>query len=354
MKILDRLIATQVVRDTLLVLLVLLSIFSIIDFLDDVSDVGKGRYTMLDAIEYMVLTTPHRAFVLFPLAAVVGSLLGLGTLARNMELAVMRASGVSVARIAGAALKGALVLMVASVALGEVVTPKAERIAHQRRSMALSDRIALHTRYGFWVRDGNSFINVRELLPDNRMGDLYIYEFDKSLGLRTATYAERGSFRDGYWVLENVRASEIGEEGVTHRTFTRTTWHSQFRPDLTDVVSVRLESLSAVGLLRYIEYLRSNDLNTAPYEVALWGKVMYPFATAVMILLALALTLGRLGAVGSGQRIVAGVMIAVAFHVFQQAAGRIGVVYGMNPLLSVATPSLAFLILSVWLLRRAR
>ncbi|MDX1432079.1 MAG: LPS export ABC transporter permease LptG [Gammaproteobacteria bacterium] len=353
MKILDRLIAGQVVRDTLLVLLVLLSIFSLVDFLDDVSDVGKGRYTMVDAIEYMALTTPRRAFVLFPLAAVIGALLGLGTLARNMELAVMRASGVSVARIAAAALKGALVLTLAGFLLGELATPKAERIAQQLRSEALSDRVALHTKHGFWVRDGNSFINVRELLPDSRMGDLYIYEFAPTLELRSATHAERGSYREGYWVLENVRTSIIGENTVTTKTLARTTWHSQFSPDLAEIVSVRLESLSALGLARYIDYLRANELATAPYEVALWGKVMYPLATLVMIMLALALTLGRLGTTGSGQRIVAGVMIAIAFHMLQQAAGRIGVVYGASPMLSVAMPSLVFLALSLWLLRRA-
>lgn len=354
MKILDRLIAGQVMRDTLLVLLVLLSVFSLVDFLDDASNIGKGRYELLDALAYLALTTPRRAFILFPLAAVIGSLLGLGTLARNMEIAVMRASGVSVARIAFAALKGALVLMVASVVLGEVVTPQAEQIAHQRRSMALTDRIALRTEHGFWVRDGSSFINVRKLLPDSWMGDLYIYEFDGSLALRSATHAERGFFRGDGWVLEDVRASLIGEDGVTRRVLERTTWHSKFRPDLAEIVSVRLESLSAVGLWRYIDYLRANGLNTATHEVALWGKVTYPLATAVLILVSLALTLGRLGTTGTGQRIVAGVLIAICFHMVQQSAGRIGVIFGLSPVLSVTAPSLLLFALAIWLLRRAR
>ena len=251
-----------------------------------------------------------------------------------------------------AAVKGALVLVLASVLLGEIVTPHAERVAHQRRSMALADRIALHTEHGFWVRDGNSFINVRELLPDNRMGDLYIYEFDDALRLRTATHAERGSFVDGQWILEGVESSVLGEDGVSRRTLERSTWHSQFRPDLADVVSVRLESLSATGLFSYIGYLGANGLDTARYELALWSKIVYPLATVVMILLALPLVLGPLGSTGTGHRIVVGVLIAIGFHVMQQASGHVGLVYGVNPLLSVLAAPAVFLVPGLWLLRK--
>ena len=353
MKTLDRHIGVHVVRGSLLTLLVLLAVFCIVDFLDDLSDVGKADYTVVRALEYMLLTSPGRAFTLFPLAAAIGSLIGLGTLSANRELVVIRASGVSALRIAGSAMKAAFMLVVLAVLIGEVVTPYSERLALQRRSMALSDRIAVETRHGFWVRDGNSFINVRNLLPENRMGDLYIYEFDDQNRLRVATHAERGTFEEGQWVLEGIRQSTIDDDGVTRRELDRAIWYSRFEPDLADVVSVRLESLSALGLYRFIEYLRSNGLDTARYELALWRKLSYPLATAVMIFLALPMVLGRLGSVGIGQRIFVGVMIAIAFHVIQQASGHLGLVFGFSPWLSATVPGVLFLSLALWMFRRA-
>ncbi len=339
-------------RDSLLALLMLLVVFSLVDFIDDLSDVGKGSYTTGVAVQYMLLTTPNRIFILFPVAAVIGSLIGLGSLATHRELVVIRATGVSSLRIAAAAMKAAVVLVVISVLVGEVVSPYTEQLARRLRTTALSDNRTLETGNGFWARDGNTFINIGRVLPGNRMSELYIYEFDDDRRLRVATYAERGIYEDGEWTLEGIRQSVIGKDGVIGRDVVEADWRSRFKPELAEVVSVRLASLSILGLMRYIEYSRSNGLDTARYELALWNKVIHPVTTVVMILIALPLVLGRLGSVGIGQRIVAGVAIAVSFLVLQQLVGRLGLAFGVSPVVSALAPTLLILTLAVWMFRR--
>lgn len=352
MKVLDRHIGLHVVRDSLLTLFALLAVFSLVEFLDDLSDVGKGSYTARAAVEYMLLTTPNRAFILFPVAAVIGSLIGLGSLAAHRELVAIRAAGVSSLRIAAAAMKAAAVLVVASVLVGEVVSPFTERLAQQLRATALSDNRALDTGNGFWIRDGDTFINVRKVLPGNEMSELYIYEFDDAHRLRVATYADRGIYEDGNWTLEGIRQSVIGEHGVIARDVVEADWRSRFEPELAEVVSIRVASLSIPGLMRYIDYLQSNELDTARYELALWNKFVHPVSTAVMIFLALPLVLGRLGTVGIGQRIVAGVAIAVSFLLLQHLSGHLGLSFGLNPVASALVPTALFFALAIWMFRR--
>lgn len=352
MKILDRHIGFHVVRDSLLTLLTLLAVFSLVDFLDDLSDVGKGSYTAGVAMEYMLLTTPNRIFILFPVAGVIGSLIGLGSLAAHRELVVIRASGVSSLRIAGAAMKAAAVLVVASVLVGEVVSPYTEQLAHQIRAEALSNNRALETGNGFWIRDGNTFINVGKVLPGNRVKKLHIYELDDEHRLRVATYAESGKYEDEKWTLEGIHQSVIGQDGVVGRIVVEANWRSRFKPELGDVVSVRLASLSIMGLVRYIEYLRSNGLDSARYELALWSKIVHPVTTVVMIFIALPLVLGRLGSVGIGQRILAGIVIAVSFLVIEQLAGHVGLTFGLNPIAAAIAPTLVFLALAIGMFRK--
>ena len=352
MKILDRHIGFHVIRDSALTLVALLAIFSLVEFLDDLSDVGKGRYTMQAAVEYMLLTMPNRIFILFPIAGVIGSLIGLGSLAAHRELVVIRATGISSLRIAGAAMKAAAVLVLASVLVGEVVSPYTEQLAHQRRATALSDNHALGTGTGFWVRDGNTFINVGQVLPGNRMKELYIYEFDDERRLRVATFADDGIYQDGEWTLGGVRQSIIGTDGVTAREVVEADWRSRFDPELAEVVSVRLTSLSILGLMRYIDYLQSNGLDTGRYELALWSKIIHPFTTVVMIFIALPLVLGRLGSVGIGQRILAGIVIAVSFLLLEQLAGHMGLAFGLNPMVAAWAPTLSFFALAVWMFRK--
>ena len=352
MKILDRHIGFHVVRDSLLTLFTLLAVFSLVEFLDDLSNVGKGSYTVVGAIEYMLLTTPNRIFILFPIAGVIGSLIGLGSLAAHRELVVIRAAGVSSLRIAGAAMKAAAVLVLASVLVGEVLSPYTERLAQRLRTTALSASAALETENGFWVRDGTTFINVRQVLPDNQMREFYIYEFDDRQRLTVVTRADRGRYADGKWTLEGIRQSVIGNDGVSTRNIAEVDWHFGFEPELAKVVTARLTSLSLLGLIRYIDYLRSNGLDTASYELALWSKIIHPLSTAVMIFIALPLVLGRLGSVGIGQRIFAGIVVAVSFLVLEQFAAHAGLNFGLNPAVAACAPTLVFFALAVWLFHR--
>ena len=351
MKIIDAYIARHVVGGTLLALAVLVALVAVVTFVDDLGSVGRGRFGIGGAIEFMILTLPRHAFVLFPLAAVIGALIGLGSLAVSSELTVIRAAGVSIGRLVGSVLKGALLLVVVAVLFGEVIAPYCEHLAQTRRAAAL-DGTAGGGR--FWIRDGQSFVNVIRVLPGNRVENMYIYELDARHGLRAATHAERAQHRDGAWVLESVRRSDISADGVETRSTAKAVWPARFGPDLVELASARLESLSALALVRYIDYLEHNRLDTAAYELALWTKIVYPLATGTMIFLAVPLVLGRLGGAGVGRRILVGCLVAVAFHVVNEISGKAGVAYGLSPPLSALAPTLSFLAAGIWLLRQAR
>lgn len=352
MRILDAYIARRVVGGTLLALAVLLSLAAVVSFVEELDAVGRGRYDIRGAIEFVLLTLPRHAFVLFPLSAVIGALIGLGTLAVSSELAVVRASGVSVARLLVSVLKGAFALVVVAVLLGEVAAPYCERLAQTRRTAALDQTRGQDRSY--WLRDGQRFVNAARVRPDESVEDMYVYELDSEGALRTVTHAGRARYRDGAWVLESVRRSDVSTGGVVIRSAPKVVWETRIGPDLVKLASARRESLSGRALVRYIDYMRANRLETAVYELALWMKVVYPLATGVMIVLAVPLVLGRLGGVGIGHRILAGCLIAVTFHIVNDVSAMIGIVYGLNPVLSAFAPTLLFLAAGVWLLCRVR
>jgi lipopolysaccharide export system permease protein len=352
MTILDRYLATHVIWGTLLALCVLLALFTFVALADELGDVGKGEYTVVRAFEYMLLALPQRAFLLFPFAALVGTLVGLGTLSSSSELTVMRASGLSATRISVTVLTAGLGLAIVSMLVGEFIAPLSERLAHERRSVAISSRIDVNTNYGFWVRDGSSFVNIRRALPGNKVEGVYIYEFDADKQLRVATYARQAHYEDGRWILQGIRQSDIRENRVSSREIEQAAWAAMFKPDLVDVVAVKLESLSAIGLYRYMDYLRENGLSTARFELAFWTKIVYPIATVVMIFFALPLVLGILRSAGVGQRILVGSMVGMVFHIINQISGDIGLVYGLSPFFSALLPTLVFFAIGMTMMRK--
>lgn len=352
MSILDRYIGRHVVLGTLTVLAILVALFSILELVEDVSQVGRGDYTLLRALEYSVLRLPGRVFQTLPVAALVGSVLGLGLLTHTSELTVMRTSGISVGRITGAVLKSAATLVVAALLLGEVVVPTTERLAHERRSVAINNDIALETAYGLWMRDGLSFINIRRVLPNAGLADVYIYEFDQEQRLRVATYAARATPAQDGWHLEGIEQSEIGDALVVSRSLERATWMSLLGPDQVAAVPIRPEGLSVVGLIRYLSYLKDNDLNITRYMFALWNKFVYPLTAGVMVFVSVVLVLGPLRVVALGPRLLIGMVIGIVFYIVQQTSVQVGVVYEAGPFWPVLAPPLAFLCLGVWLMRR--
>ena len=352
MKIFERYVAAHVIVATLLSLLVLLALFLFISVVDDLGRVGRGDYTVLRSLEYVALSAPRLVFSLFPVAAVIGSLLGLGVLAANSELVVLRSSGISVAEITGAVLKAGALLMIAVLLVGEFVAPFAERLAEQRRADAIAGHLESGIAPGFWARDGNSFINVRDGNPGERMEQVFIYEFDEARRLRVATRAAEASYRDGLWHLRDVAQTRFDGERVTGRRLARARWESQFEPDMVNLVALRPESLSALGLLRYIRHLESNLQSTERLELALWTKLAYPIATGVMVLLAVPLVLGRLYRAGLGARMLVGAILGVSFHIVNQASGHLGLVYHLHPVLTALTPTALFLAAALWMLRR--
>jgi lipopolysaccharide export system permease protein len=333
----------------LALLLVLIGFFELIAELEEV----EGGYTTSMAYTYVLLGMPRYCYEFFPLATLLGSLIGLGVLASNSELLAMRAAGVSIARIVLSVLKTGLLVLVVVVIVGEYLAPEAEQQAQRMKNEALSGQISLKTRYyGFWSRDGNWFINIRQILPDAQLADISIYEYGEDARLLRAIHADRASYQSGGWVIQGVKQSEFTETGISVTTKSHQAWHAELDPSALDVLTVKPHMLAAWDLWRYIDYLRKNGQASINYEVAFWGKLTTPLVTMVMLFLSIPFVFGSLRSVGVGQRVFVGAMLGIVFYLLNRAFAYMAVVYSLNGLFAAIFPLLLFLALGVWLLRR--
>jgi lipopolysaccharide export system permease protein len=352
MKILDRYIGWTIVSATVTVLLVLLAIFTFFTFLDQIDDVGRGTYGLGKASIYVLANVPGLAYQLFPMAALIGSLVGFGTLMRNGEIAVIRCVGVPKTRVVYSVVRGGLVLLLGATLIGEFIAPPAERFAHDFRAIAINDRVTFKSENGFWARDGNAYINIREILPGDQLRDVYIYEFDAQNKLRLSTHAEFARYTGREWVLQNIAQTALDEDGLKKRTLPQAAWASILKPDLLQMVTINPDSLAIWSLIKYSRFLRHNGQNAQRYEHALWLKVAYPLASVIMVILAVPMVLRASRSVTIGQRVLVGALIGLGFHLMNQAAGHLGVVYEVPPILSATGPALLMSVAAFYLLAR--
>lgn len=352
MKLLDRYIGKAVFSSTMVVMIVLLALFAFASFAGELDKVGRGGYDAMVAIQYTLLLLPRLAYQLFPIVVLLGAIIGLGMLASQSELIVVRAAGVSLKRIIWTVMKVGLLLLTLMLIVGEFVAPAAEFKAQSLRAEAISGQASFRTDQGLWARDGNSVIHIQDLLSKEQVGRISVYDFDERNQLEMVTTAKGAAYDGESWLFKDVRRSTVSESGVETTKKGDLRWKSLLNPDLISVVTVKPDYLSAPGLIRYIEYLTENGLDSSKYLLALWKKAVMPLTTMVMIFLAVPFVFGPLRSVGVGQRIFVGTLFGIGYFLVDQTTGHLGLVYGLPPLLSVMAAPIIFSCVAFYLLRR--
>jgi len=355
MSIINRYIASHIVSSTLTVMGVLLALFTFFAFSDELGDTGKGAYTAYDALVFSLSRMPGMAYELFPSAALIGTMMGLGALAGNSELTAIRAAGYSLAKLVFGVLRLGVMLMLLVFAIGEWVAPVAQQYGETLRSLAINQKVSLQTETGLWVRDGNKVINIGEMRAGGHVLNLNIYELNEQNQLASVTRADEAFYQadKDVWRLEGLKKNTLSEdEGVIIETHAHTLMQGLLSPTMLDVVVVEPSSMSIRDLYNYVDYLRANGLESRKYEQAMWSKIVSPMSTVVMVLLAVPFIFGSTRTVTAGHRILVGTMVGIGFYLLSQVFGYVGLVYEINPLIAAVTPTLVFLLAALHLLRR--
>ncbi len=351
---LDRYIAATVARAVAVVWVVLLALFTFTAFVGELGDVGTGRYGLKEAALYVVLSMPRLTYQLFPPMALLGTLLGLGAMAGNNELVVMRASGISLARIIAAVAKIGAVLMVFIAVLGEWLAPVSEQYAQNLRNAALLDQATLTTGNSLWIRDAERFIHVRRVGRDGSFADIVIYSVTPDHRLEQFLTAASARYDGRQWRLFDVTINHLSERQVRVERHDEQVWVSPLVPQLVNAAAVEPQFLPVAGLVRYIGFLRRNQLSADEYIQALWKKMISPLATLVMVLLAVPFVFGSLRTVPISQRVFVGTLVGIGFYVINQMVAYMGLVFELSPVATAVAPTALFFALAVLLIRRIR
>lgn len=352
LKLYQRYLMRETFAAIALVQVAFLALFSFFDLIDELKSVGKGGYEFGHAMVFVVLSLPGRFYELVPVAALIGTLYSLSTLARHSEITVLRAAGLATRELLMTLFKVAAVLAALTLLIGEVVMPYSERAAQELRMRAMNKVVAQQGfRSGLWVKDGRSFVNIRTATPDARLFDVRIYKFNEESALESVTDAREGEFMPpDRWKLSGVTSMTLDGDVARVENLETMEWRSAVNPDLLSVLMVAPERMSLFGLYNYTNHLIENRQKTERYEIAIWKKLIYPLAALVMVALALPFGYSHNRVGGVSLKIFAGVMIGILFHMLNGLFSSLGVINSWPPLASAATPSALFLLAAMGML----
>lgn len=356
MRIYSRYLFQEVVASIVLMMVALLALFAFFDLIQELESLGKGSYGIGQVLLFVLLSIPGHVYEVVPVAVLIGSLYALAQFGRNSELVVLRVSGISVLRLGKPLLGVGLIFAMVTFLGGELVAPMSEKAAQRMRIKATDSVVAQDFRSGMWVKDGNSFINIEDVLPDAGLLNIHIYEFDPDFRLRVISNAKTANYKSGHWELSEVTQTSFADQNIRSQFFGQANWQSVIQPELLNVLLVVPEKMSVWNLYFYIQHLGENHQKTTRHEIALWSKMVYPAACVVMVVLALPFGFLQQRSGGISAKIFVGIMLGISYQVLNRLFVHIGLLNDWPPPVSATIPTLLFLAtgmgMLVWTERR--
>ena len=339
MKLIDRYISRTILVATAVVALVVAALVALSVFIGEADNIGDGNFGVLQAVIYTLLKMPSDIYLVMPVVALLGALLALGALAAGSELIVVRASGMSMRRLAVSVSIAGIVLALLSLAVGEYGGPAGVRAADALREQARHGRVADSIEDGLWLRQDNIVVRIDGTLPGGGIDGIDVFRMDSDGRLQQALTAPHAKLRDGKLVLDTPKFTTINEDSTETGTPETLAIPIDIDADVLKLAVTEPSELSSPGLWRYIDYLDRNDINAEDYRLALWRNIVNPITVWVLVVFALPFAFGSLRSAGAGQRLFVGGLIGLVFFLVNEIVAATGPVYGVPPWLAASLPT---------------
>ncbi|MEJ2754847.1 MAG: LPS export ABC transporter permease LptG [Gammaproteobacteria bacterium] len=353
MRLVDRYIAHAIWVNILLSLLVLGGMDMLFAFIAELEDISE-TYRLSDAAVYALATFPRRCYEFMGVSSLMGTLLGLGGLASNSELTVMRAAGISLARIVMAALIPVMCFALVAVLLGQFVIPSTEQYGQTYRSIQQGGGQMLRVKQGNWHREGNEVIHITAIGADGTLHGVKRFRFSDEGELIAMSHAQTAKRESNQWILEQDQTTVLSLSEIKASSSAVLPWASQLTLEMVEMVVSRPEFLSMTRLYSYTRFLKNQGLDNRDYILAFWKKVLQPVATAIMVLIAVSFIFGPLRSVTVGLRIMVGLVVGLVFNYMQDFMVHASAVFSVAPWVAAITPITVFFGVGLLLLRRVR
>lgn len=334
-------------------------VFAYLSELENLSD----TYTVVNALQFIMYRSPYFLVQFIPTGALLGAVIGLGLLAGNSELVVMRAGGVSIYRIISWAMLPAFLFVLISLAVNQFVLPITNQKAHAIVGHTTDTKLI--SVQGYWTvnnhDDGMDITYISYADNTGKLGQTKRYHLDNHANLTYALTAQTGEYQHKYqgksqvaytWRLNNVSQITIGGAGVVREYQDGSQFALPIAPTDVHLLTNDADDLSLSDLYAHRQLMREQGGRSLHHELSFWQKLFSPFAVLSLVLVASSFVFGSLRSQGLGIRVVMALLTGLLFSYLTDLSGFVALASGISPLLMAVLPIVVSALFGVWFLQR--
>lgn len=327
----------------------------VFDYLAEIDKIS-ATYSYFDALRYIIYDAPKSLEDYMPIGALLGAVVGLGLLANNSELVVIRASGVSNFRIVGWVMQPALIFVLLGLVISQFVIPVTNPLASQVKN-SKKDPLLTSSVKGYWDKKDNQIMAVDYADAKGELKNVTLWQLGQAGELQSVRTATSGRYLPDQqqWQLTDITQLSLDPQGNAQQSkIPLQSLTLPIAPDAIYLLTRRPEDMSVTELWQHKQFLSQNNRRSLEHEVAFWKKVLSPFSVLSLVLVACSFVFGSLRTHSLGLRIVVALLFGLVFSYIQDLVGFVSLSTGISPLLMVLLPILASAGLGWYLIQKKR
>ena len=322
-------------------LLLTVGIFLLLDFIlaflkefEDLSDF----YTIDKIFLFLFYSFPEALFDIFPLSAIVSTIICMGAISDSGELIAARVSGKRLSMIIVALLKPVFLGMIAMLISWQFFIPNLNEAANKFKFEPSKNLIDVKEQ---WVFKNDRFSKVTDTGSSK---EVKIYDLDKNGDVGSIVLSKNLVIADDEWLIKEVNDYK---DNISKSDFV---WEDA--PKLA--MNFYNKSFKDMSLTENYYYWQSAnevaDRNKIGYEF--WKKLLEPISLICLIIFALGISLKAIGRDKSLDRFVLGILIAFGFNLLIKIFGNVSLILGWSAFWGILLSSLLLLYFGVRIIRR--
>ena len=337
------------------------------EFFDLLSDIVKNNIAMTRVLTYLFFRTPELIFELAPMSVLVAVLITFGVLTKHNEITAMKASGVSLYRLAVPVLAAALLMSGGLFAFAHYYVPDANRKQDAIRKEIKGKPVQTYLHPDRkWVFDPGSNNDPKVFYfnyidgAQKLMVRPQVFELDPAnFRILKHISAEKARWSPtlGTWIFENGWSRQ--DPGGRHEKFFNFTGQAATfqeldeRPDYFLQEVLQDQQMNYQQLAAYIRELQRSGIDTITLQVSFYRKFALPLFALVMALISVpfAFLAGNKGAMAG---VGVSFTIAIAYWTIGKLFEQLGDVNLLPAALAAWSPDLIFAMAGMYFFTRMR
>jgi lipopolysaccharide export system permease protein len=240
----------------------------------------------------------------------------------------MRAGGISILRIVTPVLLGGLLFSAVGFLNNEVIMPASAARAARIRNIEVEKKqeLIIFQQRRLWLRGpDNSIANIDLVTPDRReLLGVNIFKLNPDFSVRERIKAGKLVWETDAWRLRDSEKYVISGTTALAQTADGDVYNIVDRPEDMGMIVKSSEEMNFTELWDYVRRLKNSGYKAVRYEVDLHGKLAYPFACLLMVMIATPLSIQRARSGGAARSIALAVLIATVYWALMSSGRALG------------------------------